>query len=121
MWARVVEVMLGGWLALSPFIFAHAADQPMLWWNDLVSAVVIIILAVCSFWRPLRHAHLGILGVGVWLIGYGYLAPLPPPPASQNHVVLGVLLLMFAIIPNDASRPPASWRDLRAASEQAPD
>jgi hypothetical protein len=81
----------------------------MLWWNDLVSAAVIIILAVCSFCRPWQYAHLGILALGVWLIGYGYFAPPPPPPAAQNHVVLGALLLMFAIIPNDASRPPASW------------
>lgn len=27
MWARVVEVMLGCWLAVSPFVFRHSADE----------------------------------------------------------------------------------------------
>lgn len=114
MWARVVEVMLGCWLALSPFIFAHGADEPALWWNDLVSALVTMTLALCSFWRPLRYAHLGILGVGLWLVAYAYVTPPPPPPASQNHVVIGLLLLMLAIIPNDASQPPESWQEFYA-------
>ena len=121
MWARVVEVMLGCWLALSPFIFAHAANETALWGNDLFSAAAIIALALCSFWRPWQYAHLGIFGVGLWLVMSGYFAPTPPPPASQNHVVIGLLLLMFAIIPNDASCPPDSWRDFRVTPERAPE
>ena len=114
MWARVVEVMLGCWLAASPFIFAHAAEKPSLWWNDLTSAVVIMTLALCSFRRPWRYAHLGILVVGVWLIISGYFTLTAPPPASQNHIVVGLFLLMFAIIPNDAVQPPESWREANA-------
>lgn len=30
--------------------------------------------------------------------------------ASQNHLVVGLLVAMFAIIPSRASRPPAAWR-----------
>ncbi|MGE0821210.1 MAG: hypothetical protein AB7G75_10215 [Candidatus Binatia bacterium] len=110
MWARVVEVMLGCWLALSPFIFAHAADKPTLWWNDLASAGALITFALGSFWHPWRHAHFGILGVALWLLVYGYFTPTPPPPSAQNHIVLGILLLMFAIIPNDANQPPQTWQ-----------
>jgi hypothetical protein len=107
MWARVVEVMLGGWLALSPFIFRHTADQPALWFNDLFCALAVITFALLSFWPPLRQAHLAICGTALWLIGFGFVASPPPaPPALQNHILVGLLLLMFGVVPNEASLPP---------------
>jgi hypothetical protein len=35
----------------------------------------------------------------------------PAAPALQNELLTGLLLAMFAIIPNDAARPPCSWRE----------
>lgn len=114
MWARVIEVMLGCWLAASPFIFRHSPEDRSLWFNDLFSAMVVIVLALVSLWPPLRFAHLAILAVAVWLIAFGFWAsPYPTPPALQNNVVVGLLLLMFAIVPN-TNRPPRPWRDFIA-------
>jgi hypothetical protein len=110
MWARVIEVMLGLWLAISPFIFRHAAEDGELWINDLACAFAIVALALLSFWQPLRYAHLAIGVVALWLIVFGYIGGYPAPPASQNHILLGLLLVTFAIIPNEANLPPRSWR-----------
>jgi hypothetical protein len=52
-----------------------------------------------------------LLPVGAWLIAFGRFQQSPPlPPALQNDLVVGLLLLMFAIIPNEASLPPRAWR-----------
>jgi len=110
MWPRVVELMLGLWLVISPFVFRHAADARALWTNDLTCGFAIVILALLSFWKPLRYAHLAISAVALWLMTVGYLAGHPTPPASQNHILLALVLLMFAIIPNDANLPPEPWR-----------
>jgi hypothetical protein len=113
MWARIIEVMLGCWLAVSPFIFRHAADEKVLWLNDLFSALAVIMLALISFWPPLRYAHVAIVVVALWLIGFGFWASgYPAPPALQNDILVGLLLLMFAIIPNEANLPPPAWRRL---------
>ena len=113
MWARIVEVMLGCWLALSPFIFRHAAGEKVLWLSDLFSALAVIMFALVSFWPPLRYAHLAIVVVALWLIGFGFWASgYPAPPAVQNDILVGLLLLMFAIIPNEANLPPRAWRRL---------
>jgi hypothetical protein len=116
MWARVIEVMLGCWLAISPFIFGHPPGARTLWTNDLTCGFVIAILALLSFWFPLRYMHIAIVVPAIWLIIVGFLSGYPAPPASQNHILLGLLLLMFAIIPNEANLPPRPWRAIAGNS-----
>jgi Zn-dependent protease len=112
MWARVVEVMLGCWLVVSPFVFRHPVQNRAWWINDLACAAAIITLALLSYWQPMRHAHLAITVIALWLIGFGYFsAHHPLPPALQNNLLLGLLLVMFAIIPNNATQPPEAWQE----------
>lgn len=112
MWARTVEAVLGCWLAISPFIFRHAADDTYLWAHDFILAALVFLFAVLSWWQPTRHAHVLNLLTGLWLIGAAYaLAPYPAPAAYQNHVMVGLALLVFAVVPNDASLPSQAWRD----------
>lgn len=110
MWARNVEFMLGCWLAASPFIFSHPADATLLWVTDLASAALVCTLAMLSYWHPTRHAHLVMILVALWLVGFGrFGAAAPLPPGMQNEIAIGLLLVMFAIIPNRAAMPPAAW------------
>lgn len=111
MWARVVEIMLGCWLAMSPFIFGHPDDRPAWWWNDFACALLLVIIPLLSYLEPYRRAHLLLIAVGCWLIGFGMvLGDYPVPPALQNDIVVGILLLMFAIVPTEAGEPPPAWR-----------
>jgi len=111
MWPRVVEVMIGLWLAASPFIFRHPPDQGAFWVRDLLCAAAVTSLALFSFWSRTRRAYLGILGVGAYLVLSAFLSDASPPPAAlQNDLLVGVILLMLAILPNEASLPPRSWR-----------
>lgn len=116
MWARVVEVMIGCWLAMSPFIFGHAADATALWITDFGAAAVVITLALISYLPRFEHAHLAILLAAGYLIAFGAFFGPPtekglPPPAYQNDLLVGLLLLMFSLIPNEATRPPKVWRE----------
>lgn len=112
MWARLFEFMLALWLAISPFVFRHGADESFLWTNDLTCAAVIAVLSLSSFKRRIEKIHLLNIAVGLWLVGVGALrAESPPPPAMQNHVVVGLLLLMFAVIPSRSDQPPRAWRE----------
>jgi hypothetical protein len=113
MWARVVEIMLGFWLAASPFIFRHSEGGARA--RDLACAFLVVVLATLSFWRPARHAHLGIVAVGLWLVIAGFSGGDPAPPARQNDLLVGLIFLMLAILPGDEV---PRWRSM--ASERSP-
>ena len=115
MWARVVEIMLGCWLAVSPFVFRHSAEEPILWIVDWAAATAVIVIGLVSYLPWARHIHLGVCLVGLALCGFAYLwEPYPAQPALHNHFVLGLLFLMLGLIPNHASEPPPGWEEAAA-------
>jgi hypothetical protein len=111
-WPRVVELMLGCWLLLSPFVFRHDPQALWLCWTALVSGAAVVACSLLSFCRPLRHAHWATLGIALALIGSAWAAG-SAAPALQNQVAVGLLLAMFAILPTEANTPPRGWRAAR--------
>tara|TARA_R110002049_G_scaffold50370_3_gene143136 strand:+ start:183524 stop:183868 length:345 start_codon:yes stop_codon:yes gene_type:complete len=110
MWGRIIEISTAVWLAISPWVF-RSQDIMTLVWLDLSISLLIVIFAGLSYWKPTRHAHLLSLVVAVGLIAWGRFGGTPPPVYHQNHIVVGLFLLMIALIPNEASKPPLVWRD----------
>jgi len=111
MWARVVEFMLACWLCISPFIFGYDTDATFLWANDFVCASLIAFFSLICYYKPLRKMHLLNLVICFWLIGVGYALKDSPYHAEiQNYVTFGILLLMIAIVPSEAEKPPIPWR-----------
>ena len=82
----------------------------MLRMHDIWVGAAIVICAFLSFWRPLRYARFGVLGIALWLILFARLIGSMELPAYQNHIVVSLLLIMFAILPNDVNSPPEQWR-----------
>lgn len=111
MWPRVVEGMLGCWMLVTPLVFRGTTSVEEYTTSALVSGAVVIVMALLSFWEPTRLARFVTLGVSLWLALHGYFAAeRPGPPAAQNEIMIGLTLLLFAIIPNEATRPPRAWR-----------
>ena len=110
MWARIVEIMLGFWLMASPFVFRLTETEPKNWVTHLSCGLAVIIFGFASYWRRTKWAHFLTLAVALWLILSGYSAGHPAPPSAQNQIVVGLLLGMFSIVPNQANQIPAEWR-----------
>jgi hypothetical protein len=114
MWPRVVEVMLGCWLLVTPFVFRDTPDASQYSANAVVSAALLIAASLLAFWRRMRLAHVGTLAVALWLIAHGYFGVARPgPPAAQNEIVVGLILLLFAILPGEINDAPVPWRQQR--------
>jgi hypothetical protein len=117
MWPRVCEITLACWLIVGRIVLGQA-DDPLLLAEDATYGVLVAVLALMSFVPRLRRAHLGILVVASWMLVRGYfLSPTPPPAWAQNHLLVGLTLLMFAILPSESSEPPVPWRSPRRTSK----
>lgn len=114
MWARIVELCFAVWLAMSPFFFDVAVSS-FTDWDAYFCAWVVVTASCLSYWRRTRHARAATAIVGTWLAVRAYVsAPHPAPAMDQNVFLVGLLLIMFAIVPNDTNQPPASWRRMSA-------
>lgn len=110
MWPRVMECMLGCWLLVSPFVFRYEGSWDGWWISDYVVGLSVIAFGLLSYWRPTRHLHLATLVAATWLVLYGRFGhEYPFPPAAQNSITIGFLLMMVAILPNHVAHPPEAW------------
>ena len=111
MWPRVLEVGLGAWLAASPYVLGAGTRDAARLTHDVAVGGVTLLLALASMLTRFERAHLLTLGVALWLTAFGWLRfDAEPHAVSQNHILLGLTLLMTAVLPTDALRPPRAWR-----------
>lgn len=102
MWARVSEIILGIWLFVSHFLFMTSI-------MDIVAAVLILAFSGLSFISNLNKMHLlQVIPVG-YLLYAGYSAPCISA-SVQNDILVALFLLLFCIIPSQATKPPRAWR-----------
>jgi hypothetical protein len=116
MWPRIVEVMLGLWLVLSPLIFRLGPEDTTLRLVDLACGAAVAAFSLIAI--RFRLVRIAILLVGLWLIGYGYVAGWhPSPPGYKNLIIVGGLVSVLSLIPTDCLEPTRSWRDYYAGQQ----
>ncbi len=121
LWAHLVNIGLGAWLATSPFAFglfdAPAAFDPAIlqvtaerglaapeWRNavlarsDLVSGVLIMLFATLSLWRRTSWAQWANTVVGLWLLFAPLLVWAPSAATYNNDLIVGMLVIAFAVL-----------------------
>ncbi len=119
-WPRVIEILIGCWLLMSPFIFGSFPGHSELWLSDMICGALIIVISSASISRRVRRLYLVNIAIGLWLVLYAYLQSPPPahaPAWIQNELIVGLILTMVAIIPGDTSRPPREWQEFDIESE----
>lgn len=108
MWPRWIELLLAGWLLLAPFVVDAGTGYAL---SHFATGAAVAAAAALALWRRSEAARAVIAIAALWLVAHGYLAaPRPGPLAAQNEIVVGLTLLMFVVIPNEANAPPKPWR-----------
>ena len=107
MWARICELILAACMASIPMFASERS--PELWAVGLGGAAVIGLFSGLSFTKRFRRIHLLLLPFSLILYGVGRLT-------HEGFTTIALLLLMFSLIPSQASLPPPAWRSSRLRS-----
>jgi SPW repeat len=94
----VVNLVLGAWLFLSPWILGFD-PQTAVSWNAWLSGVVVAGLAVAALaafaeWQEWLNLLVGIwVAFAPWVVGFSANAA-----ATRNHLVVGVIVAVVAAV-----------------------
>lgn len=96
-WQDWVNLMVGAWLFLAPFIVFTAADGAAVW-NSYLFGVLVVVFAFSALIRPQAWEEWVNLVIGVWLILAPFLLGFTDEVAMMwNHILVGVIIGADAI------------------------
>ncbi|MEX2496639.1 MAG: NAD-dependent epimerase/dehydratase family protein, partial [Woeseia sp.] len=120
LWVHFAAMMLGLWLALSPFAFGTFGEQQFseavqrvtaereLWnadlrnlltaWNDVIVGLLIMLFAALSLSRRGGLAQWANAGLGVWLLFAPIVFWTPSAAVYANDTFVGGFLIAFTIL-----------------------
>ena len=111
MWPRYCEALLAVWLIASGSVLDDSDPgryRPV----SVVAGVLILILDLLSITLYRRYAYLLVLAVAAGLLAFSFWMAPAEAQGTQNLVIVALLLMIFGVLPTEATRPPLSWRKL---------
>ena len=74
MWPRVVEIMLGAWLVIGPFVFRDTPDVHRYTMSMVLSGALIAMASTLAFWSPAAGArYITLLTLILFVVGGYYV------------------------------------------------
>ena len=109
MWPRYCEIVLAAWLIVSPAVLKGPARVEAI---AIASGMAMLVFSALALTERLRRMYLATLLVALAVAGYPFLEAPPVSPLTQNLMITGLIIAMFAIMPPEAMRPPRQWRQI---------
>ncbi len=96
-WQDGLNLLLGVWLAISPWALGYAAEVTPAWnahiWGIVIAVVAAIALWTFQKWEEWINTAIGVwLIVSPWVLGFSALQT-----ATWNHVIVGLLAAGLAL------------------------
>lgn len=107
LWPHGINAVLGLWLASGVFII-----EPHPWtlfWSDVLSGVLIVVLSFVACWRRNEWAKWCVGVVGLWLMFAPFVFWAPTAASYATDTLIGSLVVGFALlIPGTLRNPDTS-------------
>jgi hypothetical protein len=99
---RWLNVILGGWLLLSAFLWLHSFEQSR---NSMIVGGACAVMAAIALRAPdLRFVNLGI---AFWLFVSVWVLPIHHDATFWNNLIVSVLMSAAALLPDRTLRNTA--------------
>src|SRR5687767_11987157 len=95
-WRDFVDIVLGIWLLASPATLGYR--ERALIWSDLVSGLLIVVLAILTLSPRFDLARWGICFAGIWLLFAPLIFWTRDAGAYANDMLVGALVIAFSVL-----------------------
>jgi hypothetical protein len=110
-WPRWAEIALGFWLASGAFLLPGSGEMGRT--IGLIVGAAVVACSAASLLPACNKLHLANIVIALGLVGYLlFAAPRPATPDLQNLVFTALVLVNFAVVPNEripARRKVGRW------------
>lgn len=98
--ASGINVLLGIWLIISPWVFGYASAGPAVMWNSVVVGALVLILAATRFSTP--HTAPGLswaaIVLGLWTIASPWIYVYQSlSNAMWDNIATGIAIVLVAL------------------------
>lgn len=97
--ASGINVLLGLWLLISPWLLAYSAAAGLLW-NSLIVGAIVAILAAIRFFNPDEYRWMSWVNLvlGLWIIASPWIFTASDlSTVLWNDLIVGILITVLAI------------------------
>ena len=90
-----VNLVLGAWLAASPYILSYTSSQAR--WNQIIAGVAVILLSLWRLANPFaRWASWTNAAIAAWLVVAPFILGYTGRMAYFNGIIIGIVLLSLS-------------------------
>lgn len=97
-WQDWVNVLLGLWLSISPWVLGYRVEAPNAMWNALILGVAIFAFALIAVNMPRVWEEWVNLILGLWMIISPWVVRFSSHrSAATNAVIVGIIVALLAL------------------------
>lgn len=97
---RVLNLILGVWLFISAFLWAHSQAQMT---NTWILGVLAVIFALVSMYAAPQARYLNTI-LAIWLFISAWALPRVSVGTVWNNVIVAILMFIFSLMPSARTR-----------------
>ncbi len=101
------EVLLGGWLVISPFVLGFAHDKVGLL-NNIISGILLILFTLASSRNGLMRIFIILEAGWLYASAFGWASTVSTERYLWNDLIVGICVILFAVA--SETPYPANYR-----------
>lgn len=110
-WASWINVILGIWLIIAPWVLGFAGTSTDATWNSVILGIAVLILGYLGATTTSAAPCWWNIVLGIWLIISPYALRFNGTPrAEPNTMLFGVIIGILALVAGLAKMPPTTTR-----------
>lgn len=97
-WQDWINLLLGIWLFISPWVVGFEGSQMAASWNAWILGVAVVVFSAIAVSMPQVWEEIINLLLGIWMVISSWVIGVTSRSVETNAVIVGLLVILFAIL-----------------------